>query len=285
MTDWFLETGVYLLGVALVPLVGLLLVCFGLWGDRSKGRPRCPKCWYDMRGTLPRLECPECGHAPGSECGLYKNRRRWRRIALGVVFVLLSAYPMTITVAWCRDQSSMSRLVQNGAGFNSVRTGPEWLTTRLPVGFARLFDRVTNVDLGVWAVYPAQPTDVDRGGFVVYYPSQTTDADLAECGKLRHLRKLYVYGGLEVTDLGLAHLEGLAQLEYVMLYRTRVTDAGLARLSRALPNADIHTSTDRWYFSDVRSPSPRLHWPPPGIPVFPVRSFPEEDDEDYTDFE
>ena len=31
MADWFLETGVYLLGVALIPGVGLLLVCSGLW--------------------------------------------------------------------------------------------------------------------------------------------------------------------------------------------------------------------------------------------------------------
>ena len=60
MADWFLETGLYLLGVAVVLLVGLLLICSGLWGDRSKGRPRCPKCWYDMRGTVVELVCAEC---------------------------------------------------------------------------------------------------------------------------------------------------------------------------------------------------------------------------------
>ena len=272
MSAWFLETGLYLLGVALVPLVGLLLVARGLWGDRSKGRPRCPKCWYDMRGTVPRLECPECGHAPGSERGLYRNRRgRWR-IVLGTMLVLLSAYPLAVVAAWCRDQSSMSRLMPYGADFSTERTGPAWLTTRLPVGFARLFDRVTNVDIGASGVPDMPPTD----------------ADLAECGKLRHLRQLYVYGGPEVTDLGLAHLEGLAQLEYVMLYRTQVTDAGLARLSRALPNADVHTSTDTRYPSEVRSPSPRLHWLPPGLsgvkPDLPVRSYPWEDEDDI-DFE
>ena len=36
MADWFLHTGLYLLGVVLIPGVGLLLVCWGLWGDRSK---------------------------------------------------------------------------------------------------------------------------------------------------------------------------------------------------------------------------------------------------------
>ena len=84
MLSWFIETGfgyllglfepprplgldqwspgIYLLGVVAVPAAGSLIICWGLWGDRSKGRVRCPKCWYDMRGTVPRLECPECGH-------------------------------------------------------------------------------------------------------------------------------------------------------------------------------------------------------------------------------
>ena len=92
MVDWFLETGLYLLGVAVVPLVGLLLVCWGLWGDRSKGRPRCPKCWYDMRGTVPRVECPECGHDARQERRLYRNRRRWWPVILGAMLVLLLGY-------------------------------------------------------------------------------------------------------------------------------------------------------------------------------------------------
>ena len=74
MADWILETGLYLLGVAIIPALGLLLVCWGLWGDRSKGRPRCPKCWYDLRGSLPRLECPECGHDGKQELWLPRNR-------------------------------------------------------------------------------------------------------------------------------------------------------------------------------------------------------------------
>ena len=39
MFDWFIETGFgYLLGIAAVTLIGLLLICWGVWGDRSKGR-------------------------------------------------------------------------------------------------------------------------------------------------------------------------------------------------------------------------------------------------------
>ena len=40
MADWSLHTGLHLLGIALIPAVGLLLVCWGLWGDRSKGAVR-----------------------------------------------------------------------------------------------------------------------------------------------------------------------------------------------------------------------------------------------------
>jgi Zn finger protein HypA/HybF involved in hydrogenase expression len=96
---WFHTTGVYMLGVALIPAAGLLFVCWGIWGDRSKGRVRCPKCWYDMRGTVPRLECPECGHDALQLRQLHRTRRGRRRIILGVGLMLLSTYPLTIIVA------------------------------------------------------------------------------------------------------------------------------------------------------------------------------------------
>ena len=89
MIDSFLETGLYLLGVVVVPLVGVLLVCRGLFGDRSKGRPRCSKCWYDMRGTVPGLVCPECGHDAGLRHKLYQDRVDTRLILLGLVAILI----------------------------------------------------------------------------------------------------------------------------------------------------------------------------------------------------
>ena len=67
MSDWFIETGIYLLAIAAVPFIGLLLVFWGLWGDRSRGRPRCPKCWYDMRGTV--LELSPADRSRGGLCG------------------------------------------------------------------------------------------------------------------------------------------------------------------------------------------------------------------------
>jgi DNA-directed RNA polymerase subunit RPC12/RpoP len=75
--------------------VGLGVVSFGvalgIWayrGDRSHGRRRCPKCWYDMRG-LPVLRCPECGREVPHERHLYRPRRRWRVMPVALVLVLV----------------------------------------------------------------------------------------------------------------------------------------------------------------------------------------------------
>ena len=85
MTAWLLDPGLYLLGVAVVPGVGLLLVCWGLWGDRSKGRPRCPHCGYDMRRAVPKLVCPACGQVAASERQPYGIWCRWRSTVPGCI--------------------------------------------------------------------------------------------------------------------------------------------------------------------------------------------------------
>ena len=204
MIDWLLETGLYLLGVAVVPLVGVLLVSGGLWGDRSKGRPRCPKCWYDMRGSLPRLTCPECGHAVGSERGLYRNRRRGLEDALGVMLVPLLSYPLTIVGGWYREQA-IDRALLAKQWEAPRRIGPDWIVSRLPDGLARFFER----------------------RFTAFVRS---DRDLAFCRRLRYVRVIYASRPVGVTDAGLAHLAGLSQLQALSLRGTPVTDAGLVHL-------------------------------------------------------
>lgn len=70
-----------------VAFFGMFLGVWAYRGDRSKGRPRCPKCWYDMRGlSVPR--CPECGWEISHERHLYRPRRRKRLVVVAAVIVL-----------------------------------------------------------------------------------------------------------------------------------------------------------------------------------------------------
>ncbi|NNF41545.1 MAG: hypothetical protein HKN62_00580 [Phycisphaerales bacterium] len=72
----------------IVALLGLLIAARALFRDRSRGRPRCPRCWYERTGS-PEGPCPECGHVVKRERKLYKTRRRWRYAVLGILLLLL----------------------------------------------------------------------------------------------------------------------------------------------------------------------------------------------------
>ena len=76
----------------LVVLVGIAVVCIGLFADRSRGRRRCAACGYAMDGLESHddpLRCPECGRVAKSERALYRTRRRPRRVVAGVLLILL----------------------------------------------------------------------------------------------------------------------------------------------------------------------------------------------------
>ncbi len=76
------------IGWALIA-AGAGIAAWALFGDRARGRRRCPKCWYDM-GGVPGLKCPECGREAPSERNLSRTRRRWRRAAAGAALAALS---------------------------------------------------------------------------------------------------------------------------------------------------------------------------------------------------
>ncbi len=73
-----------------VGVAGLLLCAWAMFRDRSRGRRRCPRCWYDMSG-VPGMKCPECGRVARSEKRFLRTRRRWRWGAVGVAIGLLGA--------------------------------------------------------------------------------------------------------------------------------------------------------------------------------------------------
>ena len=212
MADWLVNSGLYLLGVALLPVVGLGLLGWGLFGDRSRGRARCPKCWHDMGPTLPGLTCPACGHEARQERRLYRHRRRRSAIELGGVLLLLGACALTIVSGWAREQWIMGGLTRivppNVTAEAERRIGPRWLVGALPHELARFFDRQR-------------------------LAAARTDADLAICRELGYLRTL-VMTGSGVTDAGMAELEHMPQIEQVTLAYTAVTAAGLLHLEAVL---------------------------------------------------
>ncbi|MEZ6241887.1 MAG: hypothetical protein R3B57_02490 [Phycisphaerales bacterium] len=68
-------------------LFACLLGAHGWLGERSKGRKRCPRCWYEMEGVAGR-RCPECGREVKDQRALYRPRRRRGQIAVACVIAL-----------------------------------------------------------------------------------------------------------------------------------------------------------------------------------------------------
>jgi hypothetical protein len=95
----------WLLAVPLV-LVGVLLLRYGVWGDRSRGRRRCPRCWYDMTGV--GLRCPECGFAALDERALNRDRRRLKLAVLGALVAAAGA----ILPLWGTFYRGVTRVLQ-----------------------------------------------------------------------------------------------------------------------------------------------------------------------------
>lgn len=96
MSDWpwlkaFLESPwqAFLLG-GLTALGGAWLGWWAFFADKARGRRRCPKCWYDLRGT-PGMRCSECGYLAKHEKALHKTRRRWRAGMAAFLLLIVAA--------------------------------------------------------------------------------------------------------------------------------------------------------------------------------------------------
>lgn len=75
-------------------MLGALALGAWYWAllhDRSRGRRRCPKCWYDMTGRPDSLTCSECGYIARREPKLKRTRRHWKRAIIGCLVALLAA--------------------------------------------------------------------------------------------------------------------------------------------------------------------------------------------------
>lgn len=80
--------------------VGALMILWSLCRDRSRGRARCPKCWYDLAGLVnPEaatpwpVTCPECGRKIDRDSQTRRTRRHWKPALLALA-LMLAAYPV-----------------------------------------------------------------------------------------------------------------------------------------------------------------------------------------------
>ena len=66
-----------------------------------------------------------------------------------------------------------------------------------------------------------------------------TDAGLARLIRLSELRVLDLEGCPGITDAGLVHLMGLKKLQDLRIGVTAISDEGVKRLHKALPNCEV----------------------------------------------
>jgi hypothetical protein len=243
MPQWVFQPWMVGSLLAAVFLLGAIGFLYGWFGDRSRGRPRCPKCWYDMRGRpLDRPPvCPECGHPVGTEARLYHDRHRWRLMAAGALASLACVYPTCVLLGWSHERPAIARIAQLGARITVVRSGPRWLVDRLPNGLATYFDRADGVFV-IGPPFAQQKTPLGDPNLpwvaklwnlrqlnLTEVPG-LTDAGVAQLSGLIHLEDLHL-SHTAVGDAGVAHWRGLTNLRLLDLSATRITDAGLAHLS------------------------------------------------------
>lgn len=121
----------------------VIAALLGIWtfiGDRSRGRLRCPRCWYNMSG-LEAVRCPECGHSIQSPNHLCKTRRvKWPIVPIAL---FLSIAIHGFISARHVDKSNYFALVPSWLLMMGWEHLPEdWISRDSMISGSSLFDRL-----------------------------------------------------------------------------------------------------------------------------------------------
>ena len=76
------------------------------------------------------------------------------------------------------------------------------------------------------------------------YSKNIEDDDLVHLENLTNLKYLYLGGCSRISDDGITHLKKISSLKELYLFETRVSDAGIRDLQRALPDCKVTSSRD-----------------------------------------
>jgi hypothetical protein len=135
---WLACVGILVLMSALI-----YLAWWALFSDRSRGRRRCPRCWYDMaHAPPPGITCAECGFVARRERQFHRTRRRYA-IASGAIL-------LNVAVAMIITERSMQR------GFQAL------LPSRVLIWMLPIADNPRDGMLGE-LIYRATRSDLSEG--------------------------------------------------------------------------------------------------------------------------
>jgi len=200
-----------------------------------------------------------------------KPKRRWLQFSLRTLFVVVTVFCIWLGIVTkrARDQQQAVEAIQEAGGNVKYNygvgaagaterlrwhgglieiplrppppppslPGPDWLRKLIGIHY---FVSVVQVYIS-----PATKAELEKlksfkelrvlyCGYCAF-----TDADLEALGDLTNLQVLTLTWGAQITDKGLEHLKGLTNLRQLYLDTTEVTDVGVKKLQRSLPNCEI----------------------------------------------
>lgn len=198
MGDWIFTTLTWLLLV-----LGLLGLAWAMLWDRSRGRKRCPKCWYLVDG-VPQTDgtttCPECGKVVCKPRKLRKTRRHWGFAALALIPMAGAyashAYPSVRDHGWWRIAPDivLIAMLPRMQDFHGVGPSPSSTVNEFADEVARRFALTTIRDAR------AYKWDPDRLNAVEKFLTRRTAR-----GLLLDRRTMVEYQGLALHLLVAAH--------------------------------------------------------------------------------